>query len=240
MHDLCVSIAPNPATSREKVTRLLRWAKQLGYQTIAFNIDVEAGVNIDKASSESLSAGEVWQSCASSLKMKCLRRVTLKLQHVSDTSIVSKLVGLFDLVAVMPSTEETFLSACDLNVDILSLPASRECMYFTRKRRSLQQAGKRGIAVELCYNCDQARYFLTIASQVCETLDGKYLIVSSNAREWMGLRGSYDVMNLIIAEWGFNYEKARACFDANAKYCLLQAHNRRHAIRGAVEVISQG
>ncbi|XP_028990233.1 ribonuclease P protein subunit p30 isoform X2 [Betta splendens] len=107
----------------------------------------------------------------------------------------------FDLLAVYPTTEKLFHSACMLlDIDIIVISVTEKLPFFF-KRAPVNGAVDRGVVFEVCYSAairdsTMRRYTIANALSLMETCKGKSVILSSAAEKALELRGPYDVINL--------------------------------------------
>jgi len=103
----------------------------------------------------------------------------------------------------------------------------------------------RGISFEICYSASIAdvtarrNLIQNAAALIRVTRGGRGIILSSEAREVLGLRAPNDVINLAVL-WGLSSEKARDAVSGRCRVVVRQAEMRRRSYKGVVEVIEDG
>lgn len=162
--------------------------------------------------------------------VKQLSRLTLVLDKdqaiKSGTGFVaanSNTLLQYDLLAVMPLTENGFQHACitmselkPFSVDIISLDlAAAPRLPFHLKRSTVGAALANGVVFEITYgavtdislsaagNQDLAaarRNVFSGAREILRATNGKGVIISSAAMDILGLRAPYDVLNMYVYE----------------------------------------
>ena len=83
------------------------------------------------------------------------------------------------------------------------------------------------------------RNLISNATGLIRALRGKGVVVSSEARRALGVRGPWDVVNL-CSVWGLGQEKGREAVGREARAVVVQAGMRRRGWRGVVEVVEGG
>ena len=137
--------------------------------------------------------------------------------------------------------------AChDLECDIISIDLSiRYPFYFRHKM--VADAVKRGIKLEICYapgilanDGGQARRnLISNATSLIGSTRGRGLIISSEAKRALALRGPSDVVNLACV-WGLGQERGVEGIGREARSVVVQAGLKRTAYRGVVDVLYGG
>lgn len=125
----------------------------------------------------------------------------------------------YDLLSVMPMTENAFQHACitlselkPFSIDIITLDlASAPRLPFHLRRSTVGAAIANGVVFEICYgpavdtrnvsndtrdSGTLRRNLFSNTRDLLRITNGKGVILSSGAKEALGLRGPYDVMNL--------------------------------------------
>ncbi|PKI84148.1 ribonuclease P [Malassezia vespertilionis] len=158
----------------------------------------------------------------------------------------------YDLLAAQPQTEATFQHACTtlselkpFSIDIISLDlAAAPRLPFYLKRSTVGAALANGAVFEIDYSaavdpsCDQKnvsvlrRNIFSGARDILRVTNGKGVILSSGARNALGLRAPYDVMNLATL-MGITPIAAKDTLSNTCKSLLVRARTRQ-TFRGAV------
>lgn len=152
----------------------------------------------------------------------------------------------YDLLAVRPTDGKTLEAAClNLDCDIISIDlTTRFPTHF--KFRTVAAAIARGVRFELCYApgvlaTDSAarRNVISNATQLIRATRGRGIIISSEAKRAVGIRGPWDVINL-AAVWGLGQERGVEAVGREAKWVVEAARLRRDTYRGVVDVVYGG
>jgi len=161
----------------------------------------------------------------------------------------------YDLLAAMPLTETAFQHACitlselkPFSIDIITLDlAAAPRLPFILKRSTVSAALANGVVFEITYgdalqtptNVEGSGMDLTAARrnvfsgarEILRVTNGKGVILSSAARDALGLRAPYDVMNF-AALMGLTPTAAKDAISATCKSLLVRAQTRQ-TFRGA-------
>ncbi|KAF2862600.1 PHP domain-like protein [Piedraia hortae CBS 480.64] len=181
------------------------------------------------------------QSLPPNLQIK--RRVTLTLTETPTNAHLSNLSRHYDLLALRPIDEKTLQQACtSLDCDIISLDLTQRLPYFF-SFKTLSVAIKRGKRFEICYSQallgDSAarRNLINNVAQLARASRGRGLVISSEAKQAMGCRGPWDVVNLATV-WGV--KMAHEAVSSEAWRTVVGAQLKRTSYRGAVDVVYAG
>lgn len=119
----------------------------------------------------------------------------------------------YDILAVCPTSEAAFQHACitlselkPFSIDIISLDlAASPRLPFHLKRSTVGAALANGVVFEISYGAaldgsdgSARRNLISGSREVLRVTNGQGVIFSSGAKEALGLRGPYDVMNLYV------------------------------------------
>ena len=145
-----------------------------------------------------------------------------------------------------PTTEKALLQACTtLDIDIISLDLSVRHPYHF-KFKTLATAIARGVRFEICYapsvvhsDAVARRNLISNATQLIRATRGRGIIVSSEAKNALGLRAPFDVINLVTV-WGLPQDKGREAVDREARAVAVTAEMKRTSFRGVIAVIDGG
>lgn len=103
-------------------------------------------------------------------------------------------------------------------------------------------AVNRGLRFELCYSqamggsaVSRAQVLGNIIAIVRAT-NGRGLIVSSGARDVLGVRPMQDVRNLLVV-WGLSSQRALECLTVSPRGVVKNEAIRRNGFRGVVEIV---
>ena len=175
-----------------------------------------------------------------------LRRCTLHLSDPSQNARLNTLGAAYDILALRPITEKSLAQACQsLECDIISLDlTTRFTFYF--KQKTLSSALQRGVKFEICYapgvlaSDNQARRnLISNATQLIRATRGRGLLLSSEAKKALSLRGPWDVVNLACV-WGLGQERGAEAVGREARSAVVQAGMKRTGYRGVIDVIYGG
>ena len=109
----------------------------------------------------------------------------------------------------------------------------------------MSSAIQRGIRFEICYSpgisggSDARRNVISGATALIRATRGQGIILSSEARNALGLRGPHDVINL-ISLWGLGQERGKEALCEEADKVVRLARLRRETFRGVVGVVDDG
>ncbi|KAL0228554.1 hypothetical protein RCL1_004697 [Eukaryota sp. TZLM3-RCL] len=140
--------------------------------------------------------------------LKVYSRLTITLEsrnflHFFNSS--SPALRAYDLVAVRPTSEDTFRLACsDLEIDVITLDLHQQLPFYI-KIKQVKQALSRGIYFEIRYkyflldaenNFNMSRIqFCSNVTQLLNITKGKNCFFSSGAQNFLDLRTWHDVAN---------------------------------------------
>jgi ribonuclease P/MRP protein subunit RPP1 len=176
-----------------------------------------------------------------------LRRCTLT---ISDPSLNHRLPALsqaYDILALRPTTEKAFLSACTTldNHSIISLDLTLRYGFHFRPKQFMT-AIRRGIRFEICYaqavqdgSAEKRRNFISNTLAIVRATKGRGLIVSSEARSAMGVRAPADVGNL-LSVWGVEREKANEAMTVAPRSVVVNEGINKRGYRGVIDVVDGG
>ena len=177
--------------------------------------------------------------------LRILRRCTLILSDASQNHRLASLQSTYDLLALRPVDEKTFMQACQtLDCDIISLDLSQRFNFYF-KFTSLSVAIEQGKRFEICYSTGVGgdamarRNLISNATQLIRASRGRGLIISSEAKNALACRGPWDVVNL-AAVWGLGQERGHEAITKETRTVVVTAGLRRTSYRGAVDVIYGG
>ncbi|KAI8827043.1 RNase P subunit p30-domain-containing protein [Fimicolochytrium jonesii] len=148
----------------------------------------------------------------------------------------------YDLIAVQPTNEKLFQSACSLfDVDIVSLDMSNRLPFFI-KGPTVNGALQHGVFFEIAYgaairDATARRHLISHAAALVQATKGKNILITSEAQKAMEIRGPYDVINLATI-FGMTREQAKNALDANCRAVVLHAATRRQTHRGVLSMES--
>ncbi|KAG8625232.1 hypothetical protein KVT40_006983 [Elsinoe batatas] len=174
-----------------------------------------------------------------------LHRLTLPLTTPLSNARLKSLSADYDLLALRPTDEKTFQQACaTLDGDIISLDLSQR-LPFPFKFKPLSEAVKRGVRVEVSYaqavagDANARRNVISNVTGLVRGSRGRGLVVGSEARRAVELRGPCDVVNL-LAVWGLGQERGYEAVTKEARGVVVVAGLKRRGWRGVVDVVDGG
>ncbi|KAK4451715.1 RNase P subunit p30-domain-containing protein [Podospora aff. communis PSN243] len=253
LYDL--NIAWSPTTTPSDLERTLRFAKTLGYDVVALNHTVTAPIPNTPTPIRNplplLNPPKPLVSPSSAPSNPSLpttlRRVTLTITDPSTTNYrLLDYTRAYDLLALRPTTDKAFAWACSSTTEppgLISLDLT-SLLSFHIHHRTAMTAVHRGTRFEICYaqalspNID-ARARATFIGNVLSLLratKGRGIVVSSEAKGSLELRGPADVVNL-LAVWGLGPEKGAEAMGSGARAVVVNEGVKRRGFRGVVDII---
>jgi ribonuclease P/MRP protein subunit RPP1 len=235
-HDLNLPYdSSTPTTQR---SHILSFTSELGYSVIALSIHIR-----DKlpAKLPAIALSDV----PNPNNLKLVTRLTLNLVDNTNNHRIIQLSSTYDLLALRPTDEKTFQLAClSLECDIISLDLSQR-LDFILKFSNVSAALKRGIRFEICYSpgisggTDARRNLISGATAIIRATRGRGIILSSEARDVLGLRAPNDIMNLVQV-WGLGQERGKEAVCEEAARVVKLAALKRESYRGVVKIVDGG
>ena len=233
-HDLNITYTehdPNLSTT-------LGFAQELGYSTVALSIAVK-----DKLPAK-LPLVQL-DRIIIPFGLKVLSRLTLTISDLSQNHRLSQLQLSYDIIALRPTEERTFQVCCSsLDCDVISLDFTAR-LPFPIRFKTVASALQRGIRFEICYSpgiagsSDARRNLISGAAALIRATRGRGIIVSSEAKTALGLRGAWDVINLATC-WGMSQERAKEAVCEEAGRVVRLAEMQRNSFRGVVALVEDG
>ena len=170
-------------------------AYALGYATVALETVCDAARAKDAAP---LSWDGDVTTPASVPRTRVLTRLTVRLE-IGRVGIPQKALNAFDIVAIIPETDDAFRAACaSPDVDLVSIDCGARLPYAVA-RRDVQVALNRGAAFEVSYaHClaqpRSLRHLIAAGGRLAALTDGgRGLAVSSGAAEAWRVRSPGDI-----------------------------------------------
>jgi RNase P/RNase MRP subunit p30 len=190
-----------------------------------------------------------------------LKRVTVELKTIDDQIKIQRNVQNkgYDIIAVLPRTEELLKSACkqlDVDLIVLDLAHPDDKKYLTPNRGSISEARKRGIYFEIQYSNllkpnNHIKYLPKIFSCIhmvtgntahCANLKSvtPNIVLSASSTQVSDLRSYKDVEGLLDL-FDLSQEKANVIVNKHPVRVLLRAFQRKTAKSAVfVEEVSVG
>ena len=236
---------PYPANAHPaEISRTLALASELGYNCVALSRDLSGKVPTN------LSGHAIPLPLPLSISVPkaitLLNRITFTISDPSQNHRLASLQSACNILALRPTNERSFALCCQsLECDLISLDLSIR-LPFILKFSTMAAATKRGVRFEICYStglmnnagADSRRNLISGAAALIRATRGRGIIVSSEAKTALGLRGPWDVINL-VALWGLNQERGKEAVCEEARKVVQLARLKRESFRGVVEVVSQ-
>lgn len=173
-----------------------------------------------------------------------LSRLTLTISDTSQNHRLSSLQSQYDLLVLRPTNDKSFQLCCtSLECDLISLDLSQR-LPFILKFKTVSAAMQRGIRFEICYSpgigggTDAKRNVISGATSLIRATRGKGIILSSEARSALGLRGPHDVINLAQV-WGLGQERGKEGVCEDAGRVVMLAGLKRDTYRGIVSIVKE-
>ncbi|XP_074519726.1 ribonuclease P protein subunit p30 [Halichoeres trimaculatus] len=222
---------------KSRLQSLIETAAHLGYSTVAINYVFEPTVKRKQETPVPTPIKDLFDKLpivqGRSRPIRVLNRLTVVLTDSGYFKPSAPEYRAFDLLAVQPTSEKKFHSACmNLDIDIISLTVT-EKRPFSIKRAPVNGAVERGIVFEVSYSAairDSTMRRYTIANAVClmETCKGKNVILSSAAEKPLELRGPYDISNLGLL-FGMSDGDSKEAVSSTCRSAVLHGETRKTA-----------
>jgi ribonuclease P/MRP protein subunit RPP1 len=165
--------------------------------------------------------------------------------NVTATPRLGEMRPNYDLIALRPVDEKTFVQAVSLaDADIISLDLTRR-YHFPFRHKTLMSAVDKGLKIELCYGPaivgdDQARrMMIQNASALIKATRGRGIIISSEAPSALGCRAPHDLVNLGTV-WGLKQDRAMEAVNEQCRLAVAASQLRKRSFRGAVDIVYGG
>jgi len=158
--------------------------------------------------------------------LQILRRITVILDDPSQNHRLAALTSAYDIVALRPTNEKLLLQACkELDCDLISVDLSQRMGYHF-KHKTVGLAIQRGIFLEINYSASinditARRNLIGNAAALIRATRGRGIVISSEARRALGVRGPFDVINLATL-WGLSQDKGREAMDGLPRLVVVR------------------
>ncbi|KAG5929495.1 hypothetical protein E4U42_005760 [Claviceps africana] len=239
-----LNIAWSPSTTPERLLQTLSLASSLGYATVALSHTLELPFPANPTSPfptlpPSTSSGSTPARTLPNL----LRRATLPLSDPAASNYrLQSLAGVYDILAIRPLTEKAFQNAClTLDIPIISLDLTAHFPFHFRPKPCMA-AVARGVRFEICYAQLLAAdgrgraNFISNATSLFRATRGRGILLSSEAKNALALRGPADVVNL-MSVWGLAREKGMDGLRSIPRSVVVNEGIKRNGFRGVVNVV---
>ncbi|KAL0935083.1 RNase P subunit p30 [Colletotrichum truncatum] len=253
LYDL--NIPWTPSTSPAELNRTISFASSLGYSVVALNNTITPPIPsqitnpLPKFPSASPSTSQQPRAKAPTV----LHRATVLLSDPSQNYRLPALAAAYDLLAVRPTTEKAFQAACLSMAEpsLISLDLTQHFPFHFRPK-PLMAAVSRGVRIEVCYaqvlsspsgqgptDARARACFISNLASLVRATKGRGIVVSSEAKNALGLRAPADVVNL-LAVWGLGSEKGTEALGVNPRGVVVNEGIKRTGFRGVVNVLEVG
>ncbi|KAI9866671.1 MAG: hypothetical protein M1813_001223 [Trichoglossum hirsutum] len=224
----------------DELRRTVIFLEELGYEVVALTHTLSGKLPAD------LTCPIPSEPFPTTKNIRFLRRANLILEEPSQNHRLASLSAAYDLLSVRPTTEKTLLQACTaLDVDIISLDLSVRHPYHF-KHKTLAAAIARGVRFEICYapsivysDAVARRNLISNATQLIRATRGRGIVISSEAKNALGLRAPFDVINLGTV-WGLAQDKGREAIDREARAVAVVAEMKRRSYKGVIAIVDGG
>lgn len=231
------------STNPSELSRTLAFSAELGYSCVALTQTISGKIPADPFS-EALSLPLPNVTIPKSMTL--LTRVTFTVSDQSQNHRLSSLQSAYKIVALRPTNEKALALCCQsLECDLISLDLSLR-LPFILKFKTMAAALQRGIRFEICYSggilgggTEARRNLISGATALIRAARGRGIIISSEAKNALGLRGPWDLINL-AAVWGLSQERGKEALCEEARKVVQLARLKRQSFRGVVDVLHGG
>jgi ribonuclease P/MRP protein subunit RPP1 len=232
-----------PTTNPSELSRTLAFSAELGYSCLALTRTLTGKVPTN-LSNDSISLPLPNVTVPKSMTL--LTRITFTISDPSQNHRLSSLQSAYNIVALRPTNEKALALCCQsLECDLISLDLSVR-LPFILKFKTMAAALQRGVRFEVCYSggvlgggTEARRNLISGATALIRATRGRGIIISSEAKTALGLRGPWDVVNL-AAVWGLSQERGKEAVCEEARKVVQLARLKRESFRGVVDVIYRG
>ncbi len=254
LYDL--SLAWTPDTSPAELDGMLAMSAELGYDVVAVD-HIYSGPPPSAPTAVTNPLPEAVRTAAASNTLAHARRRPTILHRatvvVSDVAVNHRLPAVaaaYDIVAVRPTTEKAFQTACLSMAEpaLISLDLTSYFPFYF-KHRACMAAVRRGVHFEVCYSQalrasassagggPRARaLFVANLAGLIRATRGRGIVLSSGARAALDLRGPADVVNL-LAVWGLPPDHGTEGMAALPRSVVTNEGLRRRGFRGVVDIV---
>lgn len=239
LYDLNVPWSPNQ--NPLELQRTISFLSELGYDTLALNHTVSNPL-------PSQISNPIPNPPPFTVPSKTilLNRCTLTFADPSLNHRLPNLASAYHILALRPTTEKAYLSACNTLTEhsIISLDLTQRYPFYF-KPKPLMTAVNRGIRFEICYGQAVAddsagrRNFISNCMAIIRGTKGRGLVVSSEAKNVLMARAPADVLNL-LGVWGLARERGLEGMGVNPRGVVVNEGIKRSSFRGVVNVIDGG
>lgn len=233
---------PTTTTSSE-VSRTLSFSAELGYNCVALSRTLSGKVPLNPTS-DAIPLPPPNVTIPKSITL--LTRITFIITDPSQNHRLSSLQPACNIIALRPTNEKALALCCQsLECDLISLDLSVRLPCIL-KFKTMAAALQRGVRFEICYSggllgggTEARRNLISGATALIRATRGRGIIISSEAKNALGLRAPWDLVNL-AAVWGLSQERGKEAVCEEARKVVQLARLKRESFRGVVDVIYGG
>lgn len=226
-----------------ELSRTLSFSAELGYNRVALSRTLSGKVPTN-VTSDTISLP--LPNLPVPNRMTLLTRITFIISDPSQNHRLSSLQPAYDIVALRPTNEKSLALCChSLECDLISLDLNCRLPFILRFK-TMAAALQRGVRFEICYSGgvlgggpETRRNLISGATALIRATRGRGIIISSEAKNVLGLRGPWDVVNL-AAVWGLSQERGKEAVCEEARKLVQLARLKRESFRGVVDVVFGG
>ncbi|CAG8956842.1 hypothetical protein HYFRA_00012297 [Hymenoscyphus fraxineus] len=233
----CLSSTPTP-----ELERTIAFLASLGYTTLALSQTHNAS-SLPSQVTNTIPLPPILKTPS---KTTILRRCTLILSDPAHNPRLTALSQSYDILALRPTTEKAYLSACLSmpEISIISLDLTQR-FGFHFKPKPLMTAVNRGVRFEINYaqavqgDGPARRNFISNAMAIIRGTKGRGIVISSEATDVIAVRAPADVLNL-LGVWGLGRERGLEALGVNPRGVVVNEGLKRSGFRGVIDVVNGG
>ncbi|KAI1259491.1 RNase P subunit p30 [Xylariaceae sp. FL1019] len=261
-----LNLAWSPTTTPNELDRTLRFSASLGYSAVALNHTIAAPIPI-KFTNPVPIIPPCEPGASSPKLPTVLRRATVIYSDNAINHQLPQIAHAYDILALRPTTDDAFTHACYSveNVSLISLDfTQRHHMSFRPK--PCMAAVERGVRFEICYShalhgpspahsmgaavdsrpgpaqvgqvdARARANFIGNVTTLVRCTRGRGIVLSSEARSALALRGPADVINLLNV-WGLPVDRASEALTNIPRSVVVNEAMRRTGFRGVVDIVA--
>ncbi|KAG6011658.1 hypothetical protein E4U43_008191 [Claviceps pusilla] len=236
-----LNISWSPSTTTDRLLQTLSLASSLGYSTVALSHTLELPFPANPTSPFPTIPSST--TTPARALPNVLRRATLPLSDPAASNYrLQSLANVYDILAIRPLTEKAFQNAClTLDIPIISLDLTTHFPFHFRPKPCMA-AVTRGVRFEICYaqlfaaDSRGRANFISNATSLFRATRGRGILISSEAKNALGLRGPADVVNLLNV-WGLAREKGMDGVRSIPRSVVVNEGIKRNGFRGVINVV---
>ncbi|KAJ1631617.1 RNase P subunit p30-domain-containing protein [Pavlovales sp. CCMP2436] len=232
------------ASKPDVQAQLRETARSLGYETVAWAREVNGRLGKQHACQPPPAAASAGAPVAQKLALhggppavRQLTRITLvveRTEQLQDINEANPVLAGYDLVAVVPHSEDVLARCCQPPVsnaiDLISLPMEHRLAYALNPAM-LRKAARAGVHFEIRYShalrdSNTRRHLIANALGLVRAAPAYSLVITSGAESDAKLRALADVAHLATL-FDMSVHQARRCLTAHARATIERAEARR-------------